>query len=59
MKRKKKRREKKVYRTNVDTVSLNIEQLGGGCAPFYPEPASWEKPIDPRRLRKKGSQICK
>lgn len=58
MKRKKKRQEKKVYRTNVDTISLNVEQFGGR-APFYPGCAFWEKPIDSRRLRKKGSQICR
>lgn len=47
MKWEKKRQEKKVYRTNVDTISLNVEQFGGGCAPFYPGPAFWEKPILP------------
>lgn len=56
--RKKKRRDKKVYRTNIDTVSLNVEQFGAGRAPFCPGLASWEKSMDPRRLRKKGSQIC-
>jgi len=57
MKRKKKRQKREVYRTNVDTVSLNTEQFIGH-APFFPDSASWERSIDPRRLRKKGSQIC-
>lgn len=59
MKRKKKRENKKVYSTNRDTISLNVEQFSNGYAPFYPGPAPWEQPIDPRRLRKRGSQICK
>jgi len=46
------KKKEKVYSTNVDTISLNVEQFGPG-------PAPWEEAVDPRLLRKKGSQICK
>jgi hypothetical protein len=49
MKRKKKRQEKQ-DKVNVDTQSVYLEK-------YFPLCASWEKSIDPRRLRKKGSQI--
>lgn len=46
------RSTKKVYRTNVDTVSLNVEQ-------FSPHWMSEGKPADSRSLYRKGTSICK
>lgn len=50
--RRKKNKAKKVYRTNVDTISLNVEQFG-------PRFELYGTNVDPRTLRKKGSQICR
>ena len=57
---------KKVFKTNVDTVSLNVEQVtaDSGLFPYAEgwdgkEDNWWQAAIDPRRLRKKGTQICK
>ena len=41
---------KKVYRTNVDTVSLNVSQFG-------PQLAVGEETVSPRSLRKRGSSV--
>jgi len=49
---KRKMKIKKVYRTNVDTVALNVEQLS-------PHWMSEEGPADTRRLYKKGTSISR
>jgi len=35
------------HNSNLDTISLNCEQFSGR-APFFPGPAIWEKPFNPR-----------
>ncbi len=56
----------KRYRTNKDTISLNVEQFSAQLGSFpYAEKWGgdedhwWLPPIDSRNLRKRGSQICK
>ena len=56
----------KVYKTNKDTISLNVERFSAELG-FFPYAEKWEgeeshwwlASTDPRRLRKKGSQISK
>jgi len=62
----KKKTVDKTYRTNKDTISLNVEQSSAHLG-LFPYAEKWEgeddhwwlPPSDPRKLRKKGSQICK
>jgi hypothetical protein len=62
----KNKKNKKKYRTNETLISLNVERFSAELDPF-PHAERWEgestywwtRPTDPRRLRKKGSQICK
>jgi hypothetical protein len=60
------KRLKKVYRTNTDTVSLNVEQFSAelGLFPYAEkwegeESHWWEPSAAPRRPYKKGARICK
>jgi hypothetical protein len=56
----------KVYRTNGDTISLNVEQFSAELG-LFPYAGKWEgeeshwwlPSTEPRKLRKKGSQVCK
>ncbi len=62
----KRKKVEKIYRTNKDTISLNVEQFSANIG-LFPYAEKWEgdenhwwlSPSDSRRLRKKGSQICK
>ncbi len=56
----------KIYKTNKDTISLNVEQFSAelGLFPYAEQWGGtqrhwWSPSTDPRRLRKKGSQISK
>jgi hypothetical protein len=62
----KRKKINKIYRTNKDTISLNVEQFSTDLG-LFPYAEKWEgeeshwwlPPSDPRKLRKKGSQVCK
>ncbi len=58
------KRIEKVYKTNVDTVSLNVERFSSdlGLFPYGKkwggeENHWWLPSTDSRRLRKKGSRV--
>jgi hypothetical protein len=56
---KKRERVDKKYRTNVDTISLNVEQFSDGV-PFNPYYEPWmDVVINPRRYYKKGVEISR
>jgi hypothetical protein len=60
------KKTEKIYKTNSDTISLNVEQFSAELG-LFPYAKKWEgeeshwwlQSTDPRRLRKKGSQACK